>query len=285
MRIAAPEIKFPCRYGIDTASKEELISSDKTVQEVCDYIGADSLGFLSIEGLKESRLVRNIASEEQSEIIEIVKSEGTFGITLDPLDGSSLIDVNLAIGTIVGIFDEGNVLEKGRKMDAAMYMLYGPLTSLVYTVKKGVHEFILDSGGEFVLARENIRIPEGKLYSPGGLRKDFIDYHKRYIEQLEEEGYKLRYSGAFVADLHQILTKGGVFTYPALKTHPKGKLRLLFEANPMCMIIREAGGAATTGKIRIEDIRPESISDRTPLYIGSMGAIERIEKIIRDQEE
>lgn len=232
-----------------------------------------------IKGLKESKLVRCISSEEQSEILEIQKTEGTYGVTLDPLDGSSLIDVNLAIGTIVGLFDEGNLLEKGDKMDAALYILYGPLTSLVYTAKKGVHEFFLDNKDEFVLTRENIKIPEGKLYSPGGKRKEWPGYHKKYIEKLEEDGYKLRYSGAFVADFHQVLIKGGVFTYPALVGKPEGKLRLLFEANPMCMIVREAGGAATTGEKRIETIKPEGITDRVPVYIGSRSAIELIENM------
>ena len=227
-----------------------------------------------IDALAESKIVKTIASEEQSEIIEIVKCDGSYGVTLDPLDGVSCVDTNLAVGTIVGIFDEGDVLEKGTKMDAAMYILYGPLLTLVYSAKNGVHEFVLDSKGEFILKRENLKMPEGKIYSPGGLAKDYIPEHEKYLRELEKKGYKLRYSGSFTADIHQILIYGGVFTYPALKGAPNGKLRLLFECNPISFLIKQAGGACSTGKEDINHIKPASLSQRTPIYVGSKSAIE-----------
>lgn len=221
-----------------------------------------------MNAMEESRLVKTVASEEQDEIVEIKKAKGSYGVTLDPLDGSSLIKTNLAVGTIAGFFNEGDVMEKGSKMDAAMYILYGPITSLVYTAKNGVHEFVLNPKGKFVLKRENITMPEGKIYCPGGLRSEWTEQHKKFINGLETQGYKLRFSGGFVPDFQQILTYGGVFTYPALTTAPQGKLRLIFEANPMALIAEQAGGAGTNGTQNLREIKPESLSQRTPLYLG-----------------
>ena len=236
---------------------------------------------LIVSKLKESNLVRNIASEEQDEIIEVVKSKGTFGVTLDPLDGSSLIGVNLTVGTIVGIFDEGNVMEPGKRMDAAMYILYGPLTVLVYCAKKGVHEFVLCHDGHYYLQKENIKIGDKKIYAPGGLRKDYLPNHKAFVENLEEQGFKPRFSGCLVADFHQIMHKGGIFIYPALTTHPNGKLRLLFEANPLSLIIEAAGGTSSTGSERIRNISPSSISQSVPLYIGDKKIIDFLEQLFK----
>jgi fructose-1,6-bisphosphatase I len=234
-----------------------------------------------IDSLKKTRLVRYIASEEQEQVIEIENPKNNFGIVMDPLDGSSLIDVNLAIGTIIGICP-GHVLEKGSRLLAALYILYGPLTTLTYTTGKGVHEFVLDDTGEFVLRHPNMRIPDGKIYAPGALRKDYTPAHARWIEYLEQSGYKLRFSGCFVADTHQILHKGGVFTYPGIKGKEKGKLRLLYEANPMGMLVCEAGGAASNGKGSILDIQPAAIDQLTPVYIGGRNEIALIEKFMRE---
>jgi fructose-1,6-bisphosphatase I len=234
-----------------------------------------------ISGLRKSRLVRAIASEEQEQVIEIENPKNNFGVVMDPLDGSSLIDVNLAIGTIIGICP-GNVLDKGSRLIAALYILYGPLTTLTYTTGKGVHEFVLDDTGEFVLRHRDLRIPEGKIYAPGALRKDYLPAHARWIEHLEQSGYKLRFSGCFVADAHQILHKGGVFTYPGIKGKEKGKLRLLYEANPMGKLICEAGGAVSNGKGTILDIQPDAINQLTPVYIGGKNEIALIEKFMRE---
>jgi len=234
-----------------------------------------------ISGLKESRLVRAIASEEQEQVIEIEDPKNNFGVVMDPLDGSSLIDVNLAIGTIIGICP-GQVLDKGSRLIAALYILYGPLTTLTYTTGRGVHEFVLDDTGEFVLRHRDLRIPQGKIYAPGALRKDYLPAHARWIEHLEQSGYKLRFSGCFVADAHQILHKGGVFTYPGIKGKEKGKLRLLYEANPMGRLICEAGGAVSNGKGNILDIQPDAINQLTPVYIGGKNEIALIEKFMRE---
>jgi fructose-1,6-bisphosphatase I len=234
-----------------------------------------------ISGLKESRLARAIASEEQEQVIEIENPKNNFGVVMDPLDGSSLIDVNLAIGTIIGICP-GQVLDKGSRLIAALYILYGPLTTLTYTTGKGVHEFVLDDTGEFVLRHRDLRIPQGKIYAPGALRKDYLPAHARWIEHLEQSGYKLRFSGCFVADAHQILHKGGVFTYPGIKGKEKGKLRLLYEANPMGRLISEAGGAVSNGNGNILDIQPDAINQLTPVYIGGKNEIALIEKFMRE---
>ena len=234
-----------------------------------------------IAGLKRTRLARYIATEEQHQIITVDDAKNNFGVVIDPLDGSSLIDVNFCTGSIIGIYP-GNVLEKGTKMVAAMYFLYGPLTSLTLTTGKGVHEFVLDENGDFFLKHRDIKIPEGKIYAPGAKRKEYHRSHAQWIEHLEHEGYKLRFSGCFVADVHQILHKGGVFAYPAFKGKEKGKLRLLYEANPMGMIICEAGGAISNGSGNILEITPESIDELTPIYIGGKKEIGLIEKYMRE---
>jgi len=234
-----------------------------------------------LKAMERSRVVRTVASEEQDDIVEIKKAKGSYGVTLDPLDGSSLIKTNLAVGTIAGFFNEGDVMEKGSKMDAAMYILYGPLTSLVYTAKNGVHEFVLNGRNQFELRNENIRIPNGKIYCPGGLRSDWIPKQKKFVEHLEKEDYKLRFSGGFVPDLNQVLFYGGIFMYPALNSKPEGKLRLIFEANPMALIAKEANGANSNGKHSLHEIKPEHLSQRTPLYIGGKKEIELVEKFLK----
>jgi fructose-1,6-bisphosphatase I len=234
-----------------------------------------------VEGLKKSRLVRYIATEEQDQIIEVRDAKNNFGVVIDPLDGSSLLDVNLCVGSIIGIYP-GHVLSKGSAMVATLYMLYGPLTLLTVTTGHGVHEFVKDETGKFVLREENIRIPEGKIYAPGALRRDYLPAHARWIAGLESAGYKLRFSGCFVADVHQILHKGGVFTYPGYKGKEKGKLRILYEANPMGMIVCEAGGAVSNGKTDYREIRPEAIDQTTPIYIGGKKEISQIEKYMRE---
>jgi fructose-1,6-bisphosphatase I len=236
---------------------------------------------LLISELKDSKLVRFIASEEQPDVLTFKESSSDLGITIDPLDGSSLLGVNLAVGTIVGIY-RGNVLIPGEEMLGAMYVLYGPLTTLTYSLRKGVHEFAMDDRGDFILQKEGLEIPEGKIYAPGALRKDYLPAHRGFIEKLEEEGYKLRYSGSFVADVHQILHKGGVFTYPPFADNERGKLRLLFEAIPMGFIVSQAGGSASDGRRNLLSIKPEGVSQRVPVYIGGKKEIELIESMNKE---
>lgn len=228
--------------------------------------------------IKESGLVRQVASEERPDICVIDEATGDLGVTLDPLDGSSLIGTNLSVGSIVGIY-RGSVLSPGCEMLCALYVLYGPMTTLTCTTRDGVNEYRLDRSGCFVLQRENLAIPEGKTYSPGALRKDYLPTHRDFIEMLEKEGYKLRYSGSFVADVNLILRKGGVFSYPASREHSEGKLRLLFEANPMGFIVAQGGGRVSDGFRDTLSIEPQSISQRTPVYIGGKKEIALIEEL------
>jgi fructose-1,6-bisphosphatase I len=234
-----------------------------------------------VEGLKASGLVRYIATEEQEKVIEVGQPKNNFGVVIDPLDGSSLIDVNLCIGSIIGIYP-GHVLDRGENLLAAVYILYGPLTTLTFTTGRGVNEFVMDETGEYILRHKDIRIPAGKIYAPGALRRDYLPAHARWINLLEQAGYKLRFSGCFVADVHQILRKGGVFTYPGTKGKEKGKLRLLYEANPMGKLVREAGGAISNGKADILTVQPEAIDQVTPIYIGGKDEIAQIEKFMRE---
>ena len=221
--------------------------------------------------LMYSGVVCNIASEEMDEIFQVTSNPlGMFSVAYDPLDGSSLVDVNLAVGTIVGIYQGDNLLQTGRNMVGAMYILYGPRVSMVYSVGKGVYEFTMNHLMEFTLTREKVQMqPSGDIYAPGGLRKKYTPENEAYIRYLEDKGSKLRYSGGFVPDINQILMKGkGIFMYPALTDNPKGKLRLLFELNPMAFLIEQAGGAATDGCKPILDIVPEGLDHRAPVYIG-----------------
>jgi fructose-1,6-bisphosphatase I len=232
--------------------------------------------------LEYSGFVREYASEEQDSVIQIGKGDEKYFITADPLDGSSLVDTNLAIGTIIGIHRESMLADGRKTLAAAMYITYGPLITMVYSAGKGTHEFVLNREGEYVLSEEDIKLKDkGDIYSLGGLRKDWTPEHLKYVEFLEKEGYKLRYSGGFVPDINQVLIKrGGVFTYPALKKSPKGKLRLLFELQPMAFIIENAGGMATNGKEDILTLKVEDLNQRCPIYIGSRFEVEKAKEFL-----
>src|SRR5688572_13670926 len=221
--------------------------------------------------------IGEFASEEQDKIVVLKHNGERYSVAVDPLDGSSLIDVKLAVGTIIGIH-EGPILNSKPGRDslvAAMCFVYGPLTTLLYTAMNGVYEFVLDQAGNFVLSQEVKMEPHGTIFSPGGLKKDWLPAHAAFVNSLEASGYKLRYSGGLVPDFNQIiLKKGGIFAYPALKNAANGKLRLLFEAQPLALLAEQAGGMATNGAKNILDIVAKDLTDRTPLYIGSKKEVE-----------
>jgi fructose-1,6-bisphosphatase I len=233
--------------------------------------------------LQYSGFVREYASEEQETVTQVGRGDEKYYITADPLDGSSLVDTNLSIGTIIGIHKE-SIFSEGRKsMVAAMYITYGPLITMIYSAGKGVHEFVLNREGEYVLSEEDIKLNDrGSIYSLGGLRRDWTETHLKYIEYLDAEGYKLRYSGGFVPDINQILIKrGGIFTYPGLRKSPEGKLRLLFELQPMAFIVEQAGGMATDGSRDILSLSVEKLEQRCPIYIGSRFEVEKAKEYLR----
>ena len=245
-----------------------------------------------------------MASEEEEDIIHIPKKHkiGKYVLLFDPLDGSSNIDANISIGTIFTIYkritpdgEPGTIedcLQEGYKQVAAGYIIYGSSTMLVYTAGHGVYGFTLDPAfGEFLLSHDNIKIPangriyrlnEGNyLYWPQGL--------KNYIKHLQSNLYngkpfQARYIGSMVADIHRTLLYGGIFIYPSDKRNDHGKLRLMYECNPMAFIVEAAGGRATNGKQRILELKPESLHERTPIYIGSPEDVLLVEKFLREAD-
>lgn len=227
--------------------------------------------------LNERRIVKTIASEERDDIVSI-NPDAKYSVVMDPLDGSSLISVNLCVGTIVGIY-EGGVLQAGRNLKAAFYMLYGPMTTITITAGSGVAVFALDVNGIYRMIQDNVVMPDGKIYGSGGLRTEWSDKHKKFISDIENDGAKCRYSGSFVADFHQVLHYGGLYAYPPLAKSPSGKLRLLFEANPIGFIAVQAGGMISNGESSTLDIVPETVHQRTPIYVGSRNMIEKIESM------
>lgn len=234
-----------------------------------------------------SGVVANMVSEETSDIINVSSDyQGKYSVAFDPLDGSSLVDVNLAVGTIVSIYEGGDLMQAGRNQVAALYILYGPRTTMILSTGNGVHEFAMNQLMEYTLVNENLRMaPSGSIYSPGGQRNRYTEGTERFVRYLEEKGSKLRYSGGLVPDINQILIKGkGIFLYPHLQGAPEGKLRLLFELNPMAFLIEQAGGAASTGRKRILDLVPEGIDQRAPVFIGCKEDVALAEKYIREED-
>lgn len=246
-----------------------------------------------------------MASEEDEDIIHIPPEFyiGKYVLLFDPLDGSSNIDANVSIGTIFSIYrriSPGNgpgtledCLQPGFKQVAAGYIIYGSSTIFVYTAGNGVHGFTLDpSFGEFILSHPNIRTPKkGKIYSIN--EGNYLYWHpglKKYIKWLQEEDkstgrpYSSRYIGSMVADIHRNLLYGGIFMYPADIRNPNGKLRLMYECNPMAFIVEQAGGRASDGKRRILEIQPEKLHQRVPIFIGSEEDVLMVEKFLSENE-
>lgn len=247
-----------------------------------------------------------MASEEEEDIIHIPEDMriGKYVMLFDPLDGSSNIDANVSIGTIFSIYRRispdgtpgtlADCLQPGLKQVAAGYVVYGSSTMMVYTAGHGVHGFTLDpSIGEFLLSHEFIEIPKkGKIYSINeGNYKYWHPGLKKYIKYLQEEDkatqrpYSTRYIGSMVADMHRTLLYGGIFMYPADSRNKRGKLRLMYECNPMAFIVEAAGGKAIDGHTRILEAVPESLHERIPIFIGSSEDVDTVARFIREAEE
>ena len=242
-----------------------------------------------------------LGSEEEEDIIPLHADTGHYVVLFDPLDGSSNIDVNVSIGTIFSIYRRRNTsmnlddqrleaLQPGDQQVAAGYVLYGSSTMFVYTTGNGVNGFTLDPGiGEFLLSHRDIKIPKkGKYYSTNqGNYNTWEPALKNYVTYLQETDeasgrpFSLRYIGTLVADVHRTLLYGGIFFYPSSQSAPEGKLRLMYECNPMAFIIEQAGGRATTGRRRILDLQPEALHQRVPLFIGSEDDVTTAETFLR----
>lgn len=297
----------------DMALAAKLISSHTTRAGLADVIGAT--GTVNVQG-EEVQLLDEYAhrtifqlndhtgrlcvmgSEEEKDIISIPDKYdcGKYVLLFDPLDGSGNIDYNVSVGTIFSILRRKSeagpgmledVLQKGAEIVAAGYIVYGSSTMMVYSTGNGVHGFTLDPGiGEFLLSHPNIRLPEPKFYSANqGYQSRWSEGIQRYTRWLRgEEGntrsLSLRYIGSMIADIHRNLLGGGVFYYPADTKSPNGKLRMLFEAQPMSFIIEQAGGYASTGRQPILDIQPTTLHQRTPLFVGNRELVEKAEEFI-----
>lgn len=233
-----------------------------------------------------------MASEEEDGVVTCDNETASYAVLFDPLDGSSNIDVNVSVGTIFSVFktlrpdssSAEDCLQKGTEQVAAGYIIYGSSVVMVYTAGNGVHGFTYDpSIGDFLLSHPDIKIPDNDKYysmNEGNTvdlhdgTKAFIDYAKALTNE-REKAISARYVGSMVADFHRNLLKGGIFIYPGTKKNPNGKLRLMYEANPMAFICEQAGGLASNGKQRILDIQPSELHQRTPLYIGSKRLVEK----------
>jgi len=241
-----------------------------------------------------------LASEELDEarVLATPSGKGKYVVVYDPLDGSSNIDVNVSVGTIFSVFERvttgsdvdirKDVLQCGDRQLAAGYVVYGSSTVMCYTTGSGVHMFTLEpSIGSFMLFAENVRMPEhGKIYSVNEANSDAfpsgVQAWLRHAKTKEAGPYTSRYIGSLVADFHRTLMRGGVFLYPRTAKDKKGKLRLMYEANPIAFLAEQAGGMAVDGSHRILDIVPESLHERTPLIVGSQHEVTEVLQYLKD---
>lgn len=312
--------KFPCATGsftdllADLARAAKLMSREVNKAGLINILG--TTGYINIQEEEVQKLdeyantvilsamehgghLTAMASEEMEDIYEVPEKypRGNYLMAFDPLDGSSNIDVNISIGTIFSILRKreggkettaNDFFQPGSEQVCAGYFLYGSSTMLVYTSGNGVHGFTLDQSiGTFLLSNENIRIPSrGNIYSINeGNARYWYPGTRRYIDKLKNgKNVTSRYIGSLVADFHRNLMKGGIFLYPKDKKAKKGKLRLLYEANPLSFIVEQAGGAATTGEERILDIIPEELHQRVSLIIGSNEDVIEAERYWKEEK-
>ena len=278
----APEIRaaLPGRRvesGTENASGESVLAGDLYADELLGE------AITAVDG------VGSFVSEEREAAVDAGGAVGSgpddaYAVAIDPLDGSSNLRSNNAMGTVVGIYD-APLPASGRDLVAAGYVLYGPITTMVVADGTGVREEVVerDGGGEDAPAvsrsvvERDLTLPETPtVYGFGGRVPDWPADFRAYARSIEDE-LKLRYGGAMVGDVNQVLTYGGIFGYPALRSAPEGKLRLQFEANPIAYIVERAGGASSDGAGSILDVEPEAVHQRVPLYVGNEALIERLE--------
>jgi fructose-1,6-bisphosphatase I len=248
-------------------------------------------------------IVCGFASEEEENFISISSTNSNnnnnYVVLVDPLDGSSNIDTNVSVGTIFSIYRRlssntnavsvSDFLQKGIQQVAAGYVLYGTSTMLVYTTGHGVNGFTLNPAlGTFYLSHPNLKFPKsGNIYSINeGNYVHFPDGIKKYIkycqENIDGRPYTSRYIGSLVSDFHRNLIKGGIYLYPPTSQHSNGKLRLLYECNPIAFLAEQAGGAASNGTKRVMEVEPKELHQRTPFYCGNIGMVQRIESFLRE---
>ncbi|OCG01028.1 class 1 fructose-bisphosphatase [Gilliamella sp. wkB112] len=300
----------------------KIINRDINKAGLIDILGEN--GESNIQGEKQMKLdvfanetlkaaleargvIAGIASEEEDNLVIFGKdraTEGKYVVLMDPLDGSSNIDVNVSVGTIFSIYHritkigtpvtEQDFMQPGHKQVAAGYIIYGSSTMLVYTTGCGVNAFTYDpSIGVFCLARENLQFPQlGTTYSINeGYYSKFPKGVKKYIKYCQEEDetthrpYTSRYIGSLVSDFHRNLLKGGIYIYPSTAQYPNGKLRLLYEANPIAFLAEQAGGKATDGFRRILDIEPQQLHQRTPYFVGVKSMVDDADRFMAENQD
>ncbi len=280
---------------VDILGSAQTENVQGEIQQKLDIFANETI----IKAMDHTGRLCAMASEEEEGIVPIPREfrTGRYLLLFDPLDGSSNIDVNVPVGTIFSVVPKitrgrdgslEDLLQPGRRQVAAGYVIYGSATMLVYTTGQGAHGFTLDpSIGEFLLSHPNIRIPDHGRYlsvndSYAPLWCDEVRDLMRRYRGLDDEHKPLsiRYVGSLVADFHRNLLGGGIFAYPRNSQTPEGKLRLLYEANPLAFIVEQAGGLASDGANRILDVQPTSLHQRTPLYIGSKAEVELAERVV-----
>ena len=263
---ASIEIKQIIESG-DTSKSENQNSTGDT------QLKLDIASDVVIEkAFKQISSVKEIVSEEQENIVKINET-GKYYIAYDPLDGSSLVDVNLSVGSIYGIYENSF---SGANIISSIYVVFGPRVEMVIANKDGVKMYRLH-GSEFKYVQDIKLNEKGKLNAPGSTQQCWLPYHKTMIDELFNEGYRLRYSGGMVPDLHQILLKGGgLFSYPSTTDLPKGKLRQLFEVFPFAYTYKAAGGQAINGFEDVLNIKTEHIHDTSPCFFGSNYEINKV---------
>lgn len=292
-KMIASKVRMAGLVDILGATSSENVQGE--VQQKLDVMANEVI----IKALDHGGRLCGMASEEEPGIIHIPEGFkcGKYVFMFDPLDGSSNIDVNVPVGTIFSVMrkitrgtraEMEDMLQPGRRQVAAGYVIYGSSTMLVYTTGQGVHGFTLDpSIGEFLLSHPNIRIPDaGRYLSVNDSYEQHWDEHvrslMRHYRGLEGDrrALSVRYVGSLVADFHRNLLGGGIFCYPSNTKSPRGKLRLMYEANPLAFIVEQAGGAASDGATRIMDVQPSELHQRTPLYIGSKSEVELADEML-----
>jgi fructose-1,6-bisphosphatase I len=281
-KMIANKVRMAGLADIIGATETENVQGE--IQQKLDVLANDMI----IKALDHSGRLCAMASEEEPDIIQIPDNFrcGKYCLLFDPLDGSSNIDVNVPVGTIFSVLrkitrgprgEMEDMLQPGRRQVAAGYVIYGSSTMMVYTTGQGVHGFTLDPQiGEFLLSHPNIHIPErGRYLSVNDSYEQVWEEDVRALMRRyrgldgQRDPMSVRYVGSLVADFHRNLLGGGLFAYPANAKNPRGKLRLLYEANPLAFIVEQAGGLASNGNIRILDVEPTELHQRTPLFIGS----------------
>lgn len=292
-KMIANKVRMAGLADIIGATEKENVQGE--IQQKLDVLANDMI----IKALDHSGRLCAMASEEEPDIIQIPDNFrcGKYCLLFDPLDGSSNIDVNVPVGTIFSVLrkitrgargEMEDMLQPGRRQVAAGYVIYGSSTMMVYTTGQGVHGFTLDPQiGEFLLSHPNIKIPErGRYLSVNDSYEQVWDddvraLMRRYrgLDGLREP-MSVRYVGSLVADFHRNLLGGGLFAYPSNEKNPRGKLRLLYEANPLAFIVEQAGGLASNGSIRILDVEPTELHQRTPLFIGSKNDVITADKML-----